>query len=163
MDIVKFPHPILFKVTDKVTVFDDALTAELEAMWETMQLHSGTGLSANQVAIDKRMFVMEGLNDQKLFLVNPFITARSPLNYRFKEGCLSAPGEFIFIEERSSWVQVTYENEKGEPQCRVFRDIHSVCVQHEIDHLDGKSFLEAKSIPKLIRRGLAKKWGLKVK
>lgn len=165
MDIVKFPDPVLFEACHKVVPeeFGDHLTGLLESMYELMKLNRGVGLSANQVGLSHRMFVMEGPNDQKLFLINPFITARSALNYRFKEGCLSAPGEFVFVEDRSSWVQVTYQDEKGNVECRVFRDIHSVCVQHEIDHLDGKSFLESKSIPRSIRKGLAKKWGFKLK
>lgn len=163
MEIVKFPNPWLFEVTHKVAEeeFGENLNSLLESMYETMLDNNGIGLSANQVGLSHRMFVMEGPREEKLFLINPYIRAKSALNYRFKEGCLSAPGEFVFIEDRASWVQVVYQNENGNTECRTFRDIHSVCVQHEIDHLDGKSFLEHEAIPKSIRRSLAKKWGIK--
>lgn len=170
MKIIRFPDPILFKKCKEVTVFGKELEVLLETMYETMKASGGLGLAANQVSLSYRMFVMEFLADvkpdtkkEKIFFVNPKIVARSVAPADQKEGCLSAPGEFLTLAERSSWVQVEFQNEKGEKKTRVFKGIYSVCVQHEIDHLDGKSHLLSKSIPTSQRKELAKKWGIKLK
>lgn len=166
MKIINFPDPILFNKCKEVSVFGKELEVLLNTMWDTMK-GKGIGLAANQVGLNFRMFVMEGpLKDgaqEKLFFVNPVILSRSVVPANIKEGCLSAPGEFLMLSERSSWVQVEYQNEKGEKQIRVFKGLYSVCVQHEIDHLDGKSHLMSKTIPKAQRKELAKKWGIKLK
>jgi peptide deformylase len=163
MVILKYPDPILFKVCKEVTVFGSELKILLDSMHETMVAQRGMGLSANQVGLTQRMFVMQTLDEDKLFVINPKITARSIAPANLKEGCLSAPGEFLTLPDRSSWVTLEFQNEKGEPQRRVFQAIFSVCVQHEIDHLDGKSHLQARSLGKKRRIELAHKWGFKVK
>lgn len=163
MDIVRFPDASLFVSCKEVTVFGEELKVLLDSMWETMKAANGIGLAANQVGLTARMLVMEGNAGEKLYIVNPKIVGQSTLLSRFKEGCLSAPGEFIFRGDRFSWVMVEYFNEKGEKQRAMFNQLASVCVQHEIDHLDGKSFMESKSIPRLKRKELAKKWGLKLR
>jgi peptide deformylase len=104
------------------------------------------------------MFVMEGL-ESKLYIINPVILQSSMVTALFQEGCLSAPGEVVVTGSRREWVEVQYNDEKGETFRSVFSGIHSVCVQHEIEHLEGKSFMESKTIPKAIRKQLAKKWG----
>jgi peptide deformylase len=161
MEILKYPDPKLFKICKDVSVFEDELKILLEGMWSTMLAGGGLGLAANQVGLEYRMFVMAGIESEKIFLVNPIIIKRSEIPAMMKEGCLSAPGEFLLLKDRSSWVQVQFQNEKGELLRRVFQGIHAVCVQHEIDHLDGKTHLQSPSIPKKIRKELAKKWGLK--
>jgi len=163
MQVLRFPNPSLFQVCQAVTVFGDELKTLLEAMWETMNSSSGIGLAANQVGLQFRMFTMLGPKDEKLFLVNPKIARRSTLPANLREGCLSAPGEFVILSERSSWVEVEFQNEAGILQKRVFQGIHAVCVQHEIGHLDGESHLQSSTIPKQKRKELAKKWGLKNK
>lgn len=166
MKITRFPDPILFKKCKEVTVFGKELEVLLQTMYDTMIASGGLGLAANQVSLSYRMFVMELMVEskkEKIFFVNPKIIARSVAPADQKEGCLSAPGEFLVLAERSSWVQVEFQNEKGEKQSRVFKGIYAVCVQHEIDHLDGKSHLLSKSIPTSKRKELAKKWGIKLK
>jgi peptide deformylase len=161
MELLKFPHPSLFNVCRDVTVFGDELKVLLEGMWTIMLKGGGLGLASNQVGLDYRMFVMADPDNKKLFLVNPKITNKSLAPANIREGCLSAPGEFLLLNERVFWVQVEFQDEKGEKKIRVFKGLHSVCVQHEIDHLDGKSHLMSKSIPKAKRKELYKKWGLK--
>jgi peptide deformylase len=161
MEILKFPHPSLFEVCKEVTVFGDELNTLLEGMYTTMSAGGGLGLAANQVGLHYRMFVMVGLQNEKLFIINPKILKISEQPANMREGCLSAPGEFLLLSERMFWVQVEFQNEKGEKKTRVFKGLHSVCVQHEIDHLDGKSHLMSKSIPKAQRKQLYNKWGLK--
>ena len=162
MEILKYPSPELFKVCKEVTVFGPELLVLLEAMHETMALQRGIGLAANQVGLDLRMFVIQNSNIP-MFIINPKITKRSIAPANIKEGCLSAPGEFVVLLERASWVEVEFQNEKGERKRNMFGGVLAVCVQHEIDHLDGKSHLQSKSLSKKIRAGIASRWGLKVK
>lgn len=163
MKILKFPSEELFNTCAEVSVFGPELKILLDAMWETMVTGHGMGLAANQVGLTFRMFTMIGPEGEKLYIVNPKITKKSVLPANLVEGCLSSPGEMLTLEERASWVSVKYQNETGKECERVFNGIHSVCVQHETDHLDGKSHLQSKSLDKAKRKALAKKWGIKVK
>jgi len=161
VDILKFPDPSLFRKCDDVTVFGPELKILLEGMWEAMLKRGGLGLAANQVGLHCRMFVMGGVDSEKLYIINPKIVQKSEISANLKEGCLSAPGEFLILSERAAWIQIDFQDEKGQMNRRVFQGLHAVCVQHEMDHLDGKSHLQSKSIPKAQRKLLAKKWGLK--
>lgn len=156
--ILKFPNPFLFQETSKVLVFGAELRVLLDAMWETMEANNGLGLAANQIGLDRSMFVMKGPNG-RLNIVNPRVMSKSKLPANLKEGCLSLPGDFIVVPDRVEWVQVQYQDEKGEWGTIVLKGIYSVCAIHEIEHLEGKSFVENKSIPKIIRKALQKKWG----
>lgn len=161
MEILKLPHPALLKPCKPVTVFGAELKVLLDGMWETMTKANGLGLAANQVGIPFRMFVMKGPSDEKKFFVNPVITKKSIVPANMSEGCLSAPGEFVIVPDRVIWVEVAYQDETGKEHKSVFHNIHAICVQHETEHLEGKSHLQSMSIPKLKRRELAEKWGLK--
>lgn len=161
MDILKYPDPSLFKKCDEVTVFGPELKTLLDGMWGAMLKRGGLGLAANQVGLHFRAFVMAGLESEKLYIVNPRVVQKSEVSANMKEGCLSAPGEFLVLSERASWIQIDFQDEKGNMLRRVFQGLHAVCVQHEMDHLDGKSHLQSKSIPKAHRKLLAKKWGIK--
>lgn len=163
MNILKFPSPELFEVCKEVSVFGPELKTLLDAMWETMIAGNGMGLAANQVGLKFRMFTMLGPEDEKIYLVNPKIVGRSVIPANLQEGCLSAPGEMLTLDERVSWVKVKFQDETGKECERVFKGIHSVCVQHETDHLNGKSHLQSKSLSKVKRKQLAKKWGIKLK
>lgn len=160
MEILTFPNPLLLTKCDEVTVFGEELKIILEAMFETMKNHNGLGLAANQVGLPHRMFVMEGPEGEKLFLVNPKIARVSIVNTVLREGCLSAPGDFVELTDRVSWVQVDFQDETGKHRRRVFKELWSVCVQHEIEHLNGETFMKNRSIPKDKRKELAKKWNL---
>lgn len=161
MQILKFPHPELFESGKEVTVFGPELKVLLDSMWDTMKANNGLGLAANQVSLLHRMFVMEGPKAERLYVINPKITLKSIGAANLKEGCLSAPGEFLVRSDRAAWVQVKFKNADNKEQVRVFSGLHAVCVQHEIEHLDGVSFMESKLITKSKRNQLAKKWGLK--
>lgn len=160
-EVLKYPDSRLFKTCKEVTVFGPELLVLLEAMWETMVKERGMGMAANQVGLEYRMFTMKGLNEEKLFIVNPKIIEFSNVPCDLSEGCLSAPGQMIKLY-RPLWVRTTFQNEKGEHFTQVFSGIHSVCFQHELEHLEGKSFLQNKAIPKKLRIFLAKKWGLEI-
>lgn len=161
MEILKFPHPLLSQKCEEVTVFGDELKVILDNMWETMKYAHGLGLAANQVGLLFRMFTMEGPNSERIYLVNPKITRASIVSANLKECCLSAPGNPIMLTERMAWVEVMFQDETGAEKRRVFKDIWAVCVQHEIEHLNGDNFMQAKSVPKAIKKELAKKWQLK--
>lgn len=163
MEILKFPHPQLFEKTEEVTVFGPELKTLLDGMWETMSENHGMGLAANQVGLSHRMFVMEGPDNKRFNLLNPYIINKSSAPANLKEGCLSAPGDYLIVPDRAQWVQISYEDEEGKSHTKVFQGIYAVCCQHEIDHLDGKAYLENKSIPKMTRKNLASKWNLKLK
>jgi len=163
MEILKFPHKALFTRCVPVNVFDTELKLLLGFMWDAMVANHGIGLAANQVGLTWRMFVMRGENDEKIFLVNPKILSSGLESANIREGCLSAPGEFVVLQERAKWVQVEYQTEDGTKMVRVFKDIYSVCAQHEMEHLEGKSHLQSRSIPKAKRIEIAKRWGFKVK
>lgn len=161
MEILKFPNPILSTKCSPVTVFGEELKTILEGMMETMKRSNGVGLAANQVGLKLYMFTMEGPNEEQLALVNPKILSKSQAPANLKEGCLSAPGEFLVRPDRVLWVEVEFQDAVGDKKKRVFKGIHAVCVQHEIEHLDGKGFMESKTLPKKKRQELATKWGIK--
>ena len=161
MELLKFPHVSLFKPCEPITAFGEELLILLNGMWDVMIKHGGIGLSANQVDLPYRMFTMLGPDNEKLFIVNPKILLQSKTPANVGEGCLSAPGEFLVLNERTMWVQIMYQDETGGPRSAKFQGLHAVCVQHEMDHLDGKSHLQSKSLSRARRRELAKKWGIK--
>lgn len=161
MEVLKYPDPSLLKVCEPVTVFGPELKALLDGMWDAMLKRGGLGLAANQVGLHFRGFVMAGVDSERLYIINPRFVKKSEAPAFLKEGCLSAPGEFLILAERMSWVQVDFQDEKGQMTRRVFHGIQAVCVQHEMDHLVGKSHLMSNSIPKAKRKELCKRWGLK--
>jgi len=159
MDVLKFPNPHLFKSTKEVTVFGEELLVLLNSMYETMKANNGLGLAANQVGLSFKMFVMDG-PEGRLNLINPIIVAKSVVAANMKEGCLSAPGDFFVVPSRAQWVTVEFQDETGFKQKRTFKGLLSVCAQHEIEHLEGESFMQNKSLPKEKKQQLAKKWGV---
>jgi peptide deformylase len=159
MEIVKFPNPILLEAMPLVTAFDEELHVLLDSMWETMKAKNGLGLAANQVGLRLRVFVMEGPHG-RMDLVNPSIAFKSVMPANLREGCLSAPGDFVVVPERAEWVQLSFQDVRGAPHMAVLKGLYAVCAQHELEHLDGKTFMANKSLPKATRKMLAKKWSL---
>ncbi len=158
MEVLKYPDTRLFKPCKEVIIFGPELAAILEEMWVTMKKERGMGMAANQVGLEQRMFTMDN-EGEKIFLVNPVILKTATHPSDMAEGCLSAPGQMIKLY-RPMWVMVKFQDETGKEITRIFSDSRSVCVQHEIEHLDGKSFLQNKTIPKKMRIFLAEKWGI---
>ena len=160
LEILKFPHKALLTECKPVTIFDDHLRTLLDDMWETMKAAGGVGLAANQVGLPHRMFVMEDAYGDKLNIVNPNVERVSTFPANVKEGCLSAPDESLVLRERTDWVILTYKDESGEPRRVLLKDLQSVIALHELDHINGVSFLQYDSIPRAKRKALAKKWRL---
>ena len=143
LPIVQYPDPRLAAKAEPVVVFDNALRQLAADMAETMYEAPGVGLAATQVGKLIRMVVIdisEEKNDLHV-LVNPEITSRSEEIKECEEGCLSLPGLYEKVK-RPSFVTVKAQDLKGEffeMQCD---ELMSVCVQHELDHLDGIVFID---------------------
>lgn len=145
--IVTFPNPILKQRCAAVEQFDETLATLLDDMRETMDHADGLGLAANQVAVSLRVFTMglpssedEDAQIEYFELVNPEIIHKSG-EIRFEEGCLSFPGISEAVV-RAEQIVMRYQNRSGETQETTFSGVGAVCAQHELDHLDGVTFLE---------------------
>jgi peptide deformylase len=142
LKILEFPDPRLRTRASPVDIVDDALRALIDDMFETMYAAPGIGLAATQVDVHKRLLVADVSNDKNEphVLINPVITEKDGQAIS-EEGCLSVPG---FYEEvsRAEHVRVTYLNRDGVEVQGEFEGLLGVCVQHEIDHLDGKLFVD---------------------
>lgn len=157
LDLVIAPDPLLKEISKEVNPaeINDDLRIFLNNMLETMYEYYGLGLAAVQVGKLKRIIVMDiaqgslrydGSHDPNaepdpIFIINPVITESSNELFVFDEGCLSFPDQFAKIE-RPKWVKVEYLNEYGEKKTQEFQKLASICIQHEIDHLNGITFVD---------------------
>lgn len=140
--ILRFPDPRLRTVAKPIEVVDARIEAIAAKMLATMYAANGVGLAATQVDIHERMFVMDVAQGQEpLVLINPEIVWRSPEKMKAPEGCLSVPQQGDMVE-RNSEVRVEYTDLTGARLTREAEGFKAVCVQHEIDHLDGKVFVD---------------------
>jgi peptide deformylase len=159
LPILRYPDPRLHKKAAPVAVVDDAIRQLIADMAETMYEAPGIGLAATQVDVHRRVVVMDVTEDKSglLALVNPEILERSGEQV-CEEGCLSVPGIYEKVT-RAERVKVCALNAQGEPFELEAEGLLAVCVQHEIDHLDGKVFVEYLSQLKQgrIKAKLAKK------
>ena len=143
LKILEFPNPNLRKIAVPVTSFDNDLKCLIDNMFETMYEANGIGLAATQVDVHKRLLVLdvsEERNDPKVF-VNPTIDVIESDLSDYDEGCLSVPG-FYETVSRPKKIKVSAQDKEGS-QFELDADgVLSVCIQHEIDHLDGKLFVD---------------------
>ena len=142
LEILHYPDPRLRKVAEAVTCFDSALRQLADDMLETMYAAPGIGLAATQVNVHKRLLVTDvsSEKDSPLCLVNPrILEARG--EGEMDEGCLSVPGTFESIR-RAEWIKVGALDVEGQPFEFECEGLLAVCVQHEMDHLDGKLFVD---------------------
>jgi len=133
-------HPdqlnILSKVAEEFTEDEYSGLLKLKTdMIKVMNDNNGKGLAAPQVGLNKRVFVMKTSSDT-LFIANPVIIKASSMRMKYKEGCLSLPNKSV-TTNRSRQVTVLYIDELGKEQTIRLGGVDAVCVQHEIDHLDG--------------------------
>ena len=143
LEILEFPDPRLRTRARSVTVVDDALRALIDDMLETMYDASGIGLAATQVNTHQRLLVMDtsAERDQPRVYINPEIDVLDPELGEYDEGCLSVPG-FYETVHRPCRVRVTALDRNGERFSEELEGLAAVCLQHEIDHLDGKLFVD---------------------
>ena len=159
LPILHYPDPRLHTVAAPVTEVDDKIRKLVADMAETMYEAPGIGLAATQVDVHRRIVVIDVSEDKSglMALINPEILERS-CEQVCEEGCLSVPGIYEKVS-RAERVKVRALNENGESFEFEADGLLAVCVQHEIDHLDGKVFVEYLSQLKLgrIKSKLAKK------
>jgi peptide deformylase len=139
----------LHKVAKPVQVVDDRIRQLVRDMAETMYDAPGVGLAATQVDVHERVVVIDVSEDGNdlLALINPEIIWKSEEMQVYEEGCLSVPGVYDEVQ-RSARVRVRALNEQGEPFEFDAEGLLAVCVQHELDHLLGKVFVEYLSVLK---------------
>ncbi len=143
LPILEFPDPRLRTVAKPVTTVDDTLRQLAEDMLETMYAAPGIGLAATQVDHHIRMLVLDVSEDQSkpMVLINPSFERLGNDTKPYDEGCLSVPG-FYETVERVDRIQVSATDLQNQPMSFEADGLLSVCIQHEIDHLDGKLFVD---------------------
>ena len=144
--ILIHPDPRLKKVAKQVTSVSPALRKLADDMLETMYDAPGIGLAAPQVGVMDRLIVMdcikeEGATPRPMALFNPEVTWVSEETNTYEEGCLSIPEQFADVE-RPAQARVSWLDVDGKPQEEEFDGLWATCVQHEIDHLEGKLFID---------------------
>ena len=143
LPILCYPDPRLHKIAQPVAVVDERVRAIVDDMFATMYDASGIGLAATQVDVHERIVVIDVSEerDQPLVLINPEIVWASDETRMGDEGCLSVPGIYDGVE-RAPAVHVRALDRDGQTRVIEAEDLLAVCVQHEMDHLLGKVFVE---------------------
>jgi peptide deformylase len=168
-EIVIYPDKRLKLISREVESFDGALHDLLDDMYDTMVARNGVGLAAIQIGVDLRVLIInvpleeEGEHDQPkentLEMINPVIVEKDG-SEKFQEGCLSVPGVYEDVE-RAKHVKVEYFDRYGEKHIIEDDGFLAVAMQHEIDHLEGKVFIEKLSYIK--RKKFEKEWKKRLK
>ena len=140
--ILTVPDPVLKQVSKPIENVTDETRALMDDMLETMYAAPGIGLAATQVDIHRRFLVADitAEKNKPYVLINPKIIKKNGLEVT-EEGCLSVPGYFDSVERADS-ICVSYLDRQGNQQEEEMGGLLAVCVQHEIDHLDGKLFVD---------------------
>jgi len=143
LSILRYPDPRLHRVAEPVREVDDRIRQLVRDMAETMYAAPGIGLAATQVDVHLRVLVIDvsEARDQLRVFINPEIVARSDDSKVYEEGCLSVPGIYDEVE-RPDRVTVRALDENGRPFTLEADGLLAVCVQHEIDHLNGRVFVQ---------------------
>ncbi|HEY8521484.1 MAG TPA: peptide deformylase [Gammaproteobacteria bacterium] len=159
--ILEYPDPRLRTRADRVTKVDDEIRRLVDDMFETMYAAPGIGLAAVQVNVPKRVIVIDvsAEGNQPHCFINPEIVASSGRTSS-EEGCLSVPGYYDVVE-RAERVTVRALDRDGQPFELEAEGLLAICIQHEIDHLDGKLFVD--HLSELKRERLRKKLTKKAK
>lgn len=143
LNILRYPDPRLHKVARPVTVFDARLKKLIKDMADTMYEAPGVGLAASQVDVHEQLVVIDtsDTKDDLRVFINPEILWTSSETKVYEEGCLSVPGVYDGVE-RPTQVKVRALDADGTPFEISADDLLAVCIQHEIDHLKGKVFVD---------------------
>ncbi len=169
-EIVIYPDKRLKLISKEVESFDVELHALLDDLYDTMRAKNGVGLAAIQIGVDVRALIInvplegeDGEHDQPkdntLEMINPVIVEKDGSEI-FQEGCLSIPGVYEDIE-RAKHVKIEYFDRNGNKKSIEDNDFLAIAMQHEMDHLDGKVFIEKLSYIK--RKKFEKEWKRKCK
>jgi peptide deformylase len=143
LEILEFPDSRLRTTAKPVAEVTEQTRSLIDDMLETMYAAPGIGLAATQVNVHQRLLVIDVSEDKSapLVFINPEITILDPERGEYDEGCLSVPGFYETIN-RPKEVEVTALDRNGEPFTRKLQGLLAICLQHEIDHLDGKLFVD---------------------
>ena len=143
LPILRYPDARLHKIAKPITVFDERIQKLVADMAETMYDAPGIGLAASQVDVHEQLIVIDtsDARDGLLVLINPVIIRASDERQVYEEGCLSVPGIYDGVE-RSAQVRVRAQDRNGQFFELDAEGLLAVCIQHEIDHLKGKVFVE---------------------
>jgi len=168
-DIVVYPDKRLKEISAPITEFNEELHTLLEDMYDTMLSKKGVGLAAIQIGVPKRVLIINLPEDdsddviinkeETLEIINPLFISMEG-NCKNQEGCLSVPGFYEDIE-RASHIVMEYQNRHGEKNVIDNQDFLAIALQHEMDHLEGKVFIEKLSFIK--RKKFEKEWKKKQK
>ncbi|MBD3792630.1 MAG: peptide deformylase [Campylobacterales bacterium] len=161
-EVVIYPDKRLKLISREVTEFDETLHTLLDDMYDTMIAKRGVGLAAIQIGVDLRALIInipteesdKQLRDHTLEIINPvFLTMEG--SCKTQEGCLSVPGIYEDVE-RAQHVKISYQDRHGNTHEIDNDEFLAIAIQHEIDHLDGKVFIEKLSYIK--RKKFEKEW-----
>ncbi|CAP45079.1 peptide deformylase [Bordetella petrii] len=143
LSILHYPDPRLHKKAKPVAVVDDRIRKLVRDMADTMYDAPGVGLAATQVDVHERVVVIDVSEEgnELRVLINPEITWKSDERQTYEEGCLSVPGIYDEVE-RAARIRYRALDADGNPYEAEAEGLLAVCVQHELDHLDGKVFVE---------------------
>lgn len=155
LTILRYPDPRLSQPCLPVKVFDPALRQLAEDLLETMRAAPGVGITAAHVGIPQRLFVLELSPGSPLFYVNPEILSLGNETIHHQEGSVSMPGVTEAVERPAS-LRVRFHDLEGKLHEEDVHGFHAVCIQHEIDQLDGIFWL--KRLSRLKRERLIRKW-----
>lgn len=142
LNVLTFPDERLRTVAKPVTEFNAEIATLVNDMFDTMREEKGVGLAATQVNVHKQVIVMDVSDEQDtpLVFINPKIVSQTGTMVN-EEGCLSVPGNYAKVE-RAEKVTVRAYNEKGEEFTLDAEELLAICIQHEMDHLAGKLFVD---------------------
>ena len=143
--ILSYPHPLLVRKSTRIDNFDENVASLSRDLIDTMYDADGVGLAAPQIGVNKRIFVLDCSREDEekdcRIVINPEIEHESEDLNSYKEGCLSIPGitEEVF---RPKVIKVVYQDINGVLRRNTYDDLWSTCFQHELDHLNGKLFID---------------------
>lgn len=143
LPILEFPDPRLRTVAEPVTVFNDELRQLIKDMFETMYDAPGIGLAATQINVHQRIITIDTSEEKNdpLVVINPQVEILTDETEKQQEGCLSVPGYYEDVV-RPTNIRLTAQDEHGEEYSIEADDLLAICIQHEIDHLEGKLFVD---------------------
>lgn len=143
LTILEFPNPKLRTVAKPVEKVDERIRKLVDDMFETMYDAPGVGLAASQVDVHERVVVIDTSEDKSnpLVFINPEITVLDDVLHEYDEGCLSVPGFYESVT-RPEHIRINAIDRDGNPFTLEPDGLLAVCIQHEVDHLNGKLFVD---------------------
>ena len=143
LKILEFPDPRLRTIAEPVEQVDDQVRKLIDDMFETMYEAPGIGLAATQVNVHKRIVVIDLSEDKSepLVMINPEFEVLTDEEDKMQEGCLSVPGFYENVE-RPNRIRLKALDRDGKPYELIAEELLAVCIQHELDHLNGKLFVD---------------------